>query len=96
MLVLSAVGTAQEFKRRFETPILRGRDAAATDDEHRKGEQKLQEVNLSFNSGQVLLFLLSLRGWLSFHFSLAHLNRMFLLLTNFRLFLVDFRCVTVN
>ena len=59
-LVLSAIGTAQEFKRRFENPILRGRDAAATDDEHRKGEQKLQEVNLSLKSGQVLLFFLSL------------------------------------
>lgn len=37
-------GTAQEFKKRFETPILRGRDADATDEDHRKGEEKLQEV----------------------------------------------------
>ncbi|KAK7099702.1 DNA repair and recombination protein RAD54-like isoform X2 [Littorina saxatilis] len=38
------LGTAQEFKKRFETPILRGRDAAATDGEHTKGEEKLQEL----------------------------------------------------
>ncbi|XP_012945594.1 DNA repair and recombination protein RAD54-like [Aplysia californica] len=38
------LGTAQEFKKRFETPILRGRDADATDDDHRKGKEKLQEL----------------------------------------------------
>ncbi|XP_059140209.1 DNA repair and recombination protein RAD54-like isoform X2 [Physella acuta] len=38
------LGTAQEFKKRFETPILRGRDADATDEDHRKGEEKLQEL----------------------------------------------------
>lgn len=38
------LGTAQEFKRKFETPILRGRDADATDDDHKKGEEKLQEL----------------------------------------------------
>uniref|UniRef100_A0A2C9K9D2 DNA repair and recombination protein RAD54-like n=1 Tax=Biomphalaria glabrata TaxID=6526 RepID=A0A2C9K9D2_BIOGL len=38
------LGTAQEFKRRFETPILRGRDADATDEDHKKGEEKLQEL----------------------------------------------------
>ena len=48
MCVLHVTGTAQEFKRKFETPIMRGRDAAATDDEHLRGEQKLQEVNMSF------------------------------------------------
>ena len=37
-------GTAQEFKRRFENPILRGRDADATENEHRRGQEKLQEV----------------------------------------------------
>lgn len=42
--VFMPLGTAQEFKRRFETPILRGRDADASDDEHKKGEEKLQEV----------------------------------------------------
>jgi len=38
------LGTAQEFKKRFETPILRGRDADSTDDDHRKGKEKLQEL----------------------------------------------------
>ncbi|KAK3091297.1 hypothetical protein FSP39_018741 [Pinctada imbricata] len=38
------LGTAQEFKRRFETPILRGRDADATDEAHKKGQEKLQEL----------------------------------------------------
>ncbi|KAL8581410.1 DNA repair and recombination protein RAD54-like [Nucella lapillus] len=38
------LGTAQEFKRRFETPILRGRDADATDEDHKKGQEKLQEL----------------------------------------------------
>lgn len=38
-------GTAQEFKRRFENPILRGRDADASDSEHKKGQEKLQEVS---------------------------------------------------
>ena len=42
----ASAGTAQEFKRRFETPILRGRDADATDTDHQKGEEKLQEVLL--------------------------------------------------
>ncbi|KAJ8305909.1 hypothetical protein KUTeg_016454 [Tegillarca granosa] len=38
------LGTAQEFKKKFETPILRGRDADATDAEHKKGKEKLLEV----------------------------------------------------
>lgn len=38
------LGTAQEFKKRFETPILRGRDADATDEDHKKGQEKLQEL----------------------------------------------------
>lgn len=37
-------GTAAEFRRRFELPILKGRDAAATDAEHQRGKEKLQEV----------------------------------------------------
>jgi len=37
-------GTAAEFRRRFELPILKGRDAAATDAEHERGKEKLQEV----------------------------------------------------
>ena len=38
------LGTAQEFKRNFENPILRGRDADATDAQHEKGNEKLQEL----------------------------------------------------
>ncbi|CAB4069204.1 RAD54L [Lepeophtheirus salmonis] len=38
------LGTAQEFRKKFENPILRGRDADATDDDHKKGVQKLQEM----------------------------------------------------
>lgn len=45
MLSFFIEGTAQEFKKRFETPILRGRDADATDEDHKKGQEKLQEVN---------------------------------------------------
>ena len=41
------IGTSQEFRRKFENPILRGRDADATDDEHKKGTEKLQEVCFS-------------------------------------------------
>ena len=39
------IGTANEFKRKFENPILRGRDADATDDEHKRGKAKLAEVS---------------------------------------------------
>ncbi len=39
------LGTAQEFRRRFENPILKGRDADATDDEHKRGAEKLQVRN---------------------------------------------------
>lgn len=38
------LGTAQEFKKRFENPILRGRDADATKERQELGEQKLQEM----------------------------------------------------
>lgn len=38
------LGTAAEFRRRFENPILRGRDADASEDEQKRGEEKLQEV----------------------------------------------------
>jgi hypothetical protein len=43
-IVLFFTGTAQEFKKKFETPILRGRDASSTDTEHKKGQERLQEV----------------------------------------------------
>ncbi|KAM9762081.1 LOW QUALITY PROTEIN: DNA repair and recombination protein RAD54-like [Menidia menidia] len=38
------LGTAQEFKRRFELPILRGRDAAAGPRDRELGEERLQEL----------------------------------------------------
>ncbi|XP_064604260.1 DNA repair and recombination protein RAD54-like isoform X1 [Liolophura sinensis] len=38
------LGTAQEFKKKFETPILRGRDADASDSDHKKGQEKLEEL----------------------------------------------------
>lgn len=38
------LGTAQEFKKRFETPILRGRDADGTDEDHKIGKERLQEM----------------------------------------------------
>ena len=37
-------GTTLEFKRRFETPILRGRDASASDKETRLGEERVSEL----------------------------------------------------
>ncbi|XP_027002252.2 DNA repair and recombination protein RAD54-like [Tachysurus fulvidraco] len=38
------LGTAQEFKKRFEIPILKGRDADASDKERAVGEEKLKEL----------------------------------------------------
>uniref|UniRef100_A0A3Q1FR95 RAD54 like n=1 Tax=Acanthochromis polyacanthus TaxID=80966 RepID=A0A3Q1FR95_9TELE len=38
------LGTAQEFKKRFELPILRGRDASANDKDRQIGEEKLKEL----------------------------------------------------
>uniref|UniRef100_A0A8C5Q6U1 DNA repair and recombination protein RAD54-like n=1 Tax=Leptobrachium leishanense TaxID=445787 RepID=A0A8C5Q6U1_9ANUR len=38
------LGTAQEFKKRFEIPILKGRDADASDADRQKGEEKLKEL----------------------------------------------------
>ncbi|XP_032675450.1 DNA repair and recombination protein RAD54-like [Odontomachus brunneus] len=38
------LGTAQEFRRKFETPILRGQDAAATDNERKLAEERLSEL----------------------------------------------------
>ncbi|XP_023329719.1 DNA repair and recombination protein RAD54-like [Eurytemora carolleeae] len=38
------LGSSQEFRKRFENPILRGRDADATDEDHKKGVEKLQEM----------------------------------------------------
>ncbi|KAJ2600215.1 DNA-dependent ATPase protein rad54 [Coemansia sp. RSA 1721] len=39
------LGDTQEFRRRFENPIMRGRDAMATDDEQRRGDAVLSELN---------------------------------------------------
>ena len=38
------LGTATEFRKKFENPILRGRDADATDAAHQKGVEKLKEL----------------------------------------------------
>ena len=38
------LGTSADFRKRFENPILRGRDADATDDDHKKGVLKLEEL----------------------------------------------------
>lgn len=38
------LGTAQEFKKHFELPILKGRDAAASEADRQRGEERLQEL----------------------------------------------------
>ncbi|XP_049938338.1 DNA repair and recombination protein RAD54-like [Schistocerca serialis cubense] len=38
------LGTAQEFRRKFENPILRGQDADATPEERQKGQERLDEL----------------------------------------------------
>ena len=38
------LGTAQEFRRKFETPILRAQDCMATSDERKKGQDCLEEL----------------------------------------------------
>lgn len=40
------LGTVSEFKKKFENPILRGRDADASDADHKKGAEKLAEVTI--------------------------------------------------
>lgn len=42
--LLFYTGTAQEFKRHFEMPILKGRDADASEAERHKGEERLKEL----------------------------------------------------
>ncbi|KAJ2081036.1 DNA-dependent ATPase protein rad54 [Coemansia sp. RSA 988] len=39
------LGSTQEFRKRYELPILRGRDALATDNEQQIGDSKLSELN---------------------------------------------------
>ncbi|XP_023663173.2 DNA repair and recombination protein RAD54-like [Paramormyrops kingsleyae] len=38
------LGTAQEFKKHFEVPILKGRDADASDKDRQRGEEKLRDL----------------------------------------------------
>ncbi|KAJ4303505.1 DNA-dependent ATPase protein rad54 [Kalmusia sp. IMI 367209] len=38
------LGTRNEFRKQFENPILRGRDADATDDDRKKGDERLAEL----------------------------------------------------
>ena len=38
------LGTAATFRKHFENPILRGRDADATEADHQRGVEKLQEL----------------------------------------------------
>ncbi|XP_074077630.1 DNA repair and recombination protein RAD54-like isoform X2 [Macrotis lagotis] len=38
------LGTAQEFKKHFELPILKGRDADANEEARQKGEERLREL----------------------------------------------------
>lgn len=38
------LGTAQEFRKKYERPILRSRDAEASDKEHQIGKEKLEEL----------------------------------------------------
>lgn len=37
-------GTASEFKKKYEVPILNSRDADATDSVHEKGKERLAEL----------------------------------------------------
>ena len=43
------LGTAQEFKKHFELPILKGRDAAASEEDRRVGEERLRELTSIVN-----------------------------------------------
>ena len=43
--VFNCIGSISEFRRKFENPILRCRDADASDDTKKKGEEKLAEVS---------------------------------------------------
>ncbi|KAK2106664.1 DNA repair and recombination protein RAD54-like [Saguinus oedipus] len=43
------LGTAQEFKKHFELPILKGRDAAASEADRQLGEERLRELTSIVN-----------------------------------------------
>jgi len=49
MPFLLCLGTAQEFKKHFELPILKGRDAAASEEDRRVGEERLRELTSIVN-----------------------------------------------
>ena len=49
------LGTVSEFKKKFENPILRGRDADASDTDHKKGAERLAEVTVADNVHTCLL-----------------------------------------
>jgi len=38
------LGTAQEFRRQYETPIVRGQDSCATDSERKKAAERLEQL----------------------------------------------------
>lgn len=38
------LGTAQEFRRQYETPIVRGQDSCATDSERQKATERLEQL----------------------------------------------------
>lgn len=38
------LGSSSEFRKHFENPILKGRDAAATDADHKRGQERLEEL----------------------------------------------------
>ena len=48
MKLFFLIGTVSDFKRKFENPILQSRDADATDQQQKKGEEKLAEVEIYF------------------------------------------------
>lgn len=47
--MLFIIGTASEFRTRFENPIRRGRDAGGSDKEVQQAQEKLQELNQLVN-----------------------------------------------
>uniref|UniRef100_A0A3Q2G2S0 DNA repair and recombination protein RAD54-like n=1 Tax=Cyprinodon variegatus TaxID=28743 RepID=A0A3Q2G2S0_CYPVA len=53
------LGTAQEFKKRFELPILKGRDADASNRDRQEGEEKLKELIGIVNKMLVLDYILA-------------------------------------
>ncbi|KUL92479.1 hypothetical protein ZTR_02599 [Talaromyces verruculosus] len=43
------LGSQNEFRKKFEIPILRGRDAAASDEDRKKGDERLSELSAIVN-----------------------------------------------